>query len=81
MAKKYEPVTWFGILMGAAWIGGTAYWGMRLVTEALYVYAPFVIAPVFFVLCAWVLFRSRYAHPLGSIASTLLGFLYVPFLF
>ena len=81
MSKRYEPVTWFGILMGAAWIGGTAYLGMRLVTEALYVYAPFVIAPVFFLLCAWVLFRPRYAHPLGSIASTLLGFLYVPFLF
>ncbi len=81
MVKRCEPVTWLGLLMGAAWICGTAYFGTRLVTEALYVYAPFAFVAVFFALNVWVLFRSGYSRPLVSIAITLLGFLYVPFLF
>ncbi|MGN0847763.1 MAG: phosphatidate cytidylyltransferase [Kiritimatiellia bacterium] len=80
MARAYEPVAWFGLLMGAAWI---------LLASAFpgvvgFFYCAFagglVLAPLAFLLACIVLFRSRYRRPVGTIASTLLGFLYVPFL-
>ena len=81
MAKKqYEPVTWFGLLMGVVllvWVGlagfGNGGFGVFVF------FAPALLLALF-VLCLFVLFRSRYRNPIGSIAVTLMGFLYVPFL-
>lgn len=78
MAKRYEPVAWFGLLSGVAWICFAAF---GQTTGFAREYVPVACALAFFALCAWVLFRQRYKHPAGTIASTLLGFLYVPFLF
>ncbi len=81
MAKAYEPVTWFGLLMGATWISWTAATpaGHPLI-GFLVPGAVFGFLVVFFVLCVIVLFASRYAKPVATIASTLFGFFYVPFL-
>jgi phosphatidate cytidylyltransferase len=81
MAKrKYEPVTWFGLLMGAAWIAWVGYAGFG--KALLLVFCSF--APALLValslLCLLVLFNSRYRNPVGSIAVTAFGFLYVPFM-
>ena len=81
MAKrKYEPVTWFGLLMGAVWIAGVGYLGFgRGLLMLVAVFEPSMLLAMF-VLCLYVLFNSRYRNPVGSIAVTLVGFLYVPFL-
>ena len=81
LAKRYEPVMWFGLFAGGAWIICTEYLDAILDSGPLWYFAPFTFIIAFFVLCALVLFRSRYTTPVGSIASTLLGFFYVPFLF
>ena len=81
LAKRYEPVTWFGLLAGAAWILCTEYLDAILNSGPMCYFAPFAFIIAFFVLCALVLFRQRYANPVGTIASTMLGFFYVPFLF
>ncbi len=80
LAKRYEPVTWFGILAGAAWVLCTGYMDANVLSGPVCFFTPFAFVIAFFVLCTWVLFRQRYANPAGSIASTMLGFFYVPFL-
>ena len=78
--KKYEPVTWFGLLMGAALLVWVGLAGFNSGGFIIFVYfAPALLLAVF-VLCLLVLFSSRYRNPVGSIAVTLMGFLYVPFL-
>ena len=79
--KKYEPVTWFGLLMGAVWIASVGYWGFEE-KGVLALVAGFVPALLLamFALCLYVLFNPRYRNPIGSISVTVLGFLYVPFL-
>ena len=78
--KKYEPVTWFGLLMGAVCIvlSGVLGFGKGLMWLGAFLY-PALLAS-FAILCLIVLFRSRYRNPVGSIAVTMMGFLYVPFL-
>ena len=81
MAKaKYEPIAWFGILMGIAWMSvvGLFGFGLGLPLSACGLCLSF--PAVAFLLCLLVTFNSRYRNPAGTIASTLLGFLYVPFL-
>ena len=81
MAKrKYEPVAWFGILMGLAWMAAVGLFGFGrgLLPVAFCSFAALPAAA--FLLCAFVTFSSRYKNPLGTIASTLTGFFYVPFL-
>ena len=82
MAKmKYEPVAWFGILMGLAWMTavGVMGFGARRLIE-LGCGSALAVTAAAFLLCAFVTFNSRYKNPLGTIASTLAGFFYVPFL-
>jgi len=81
MAKAYEPVKWFGLLLGAAWITATAAtpMGALLLLSGLVWAFPFALLAAFAILCGLVLF-SRAKSPIGSVAVTLLGFFYVPFL-
>ena len=78
--KKYEPVTWFGLLMGAVWIGVVGFLGFDhgLLVISVF-FAPALVATLM-LLSLFVLFNSRYRNPVGSIAVTLMGFHYVPFL-
>ena len=81
MAKrKYEPVTWFGLLMGAmllVWIG---FAGFNRAGFGMFLFFVPGLLLALFLLCVLVLFRSRYRNPVGSIAVTMMGFFYVPFL-
>ena len=81
LAKRHEPVTWLGILAGAGWILCTGYMDANELSGSLCFFASLAFVVAFFMLCTWVLFRQSYANPAGSIASTMLGFFYVPFLF
>ena len=80
MARAYEPVTWFGLLMGGLWLTAVGLVGFGPGTAALALGFPVFLVIAFFLLGLFVLFRSRYARPVGSLAATLFGFLYVPFL-
>jgi len=81
IARKYEPVTWLGLVMGAVWLVASA----ALPAADISVLNFLVGIPVFFVLAffalaVWVLFRGRCANPVGTLAVTWAGFFYVPFL-
>ena len=78
--RKYEPVTWFGLLMGAAWLTGVGTYCFGKRTGEVFCLFPDAMLMALFVLSLFVLFNSRYCNPVGSIAVTLMGFLYVPFL-
>ena len=81
MAKaKYEPVAWFGVLMGFTWIAGVGLLGFGEFFIPLAFLGWFAFPAVLFLLCLVVSFNSKYTNPVGTIASTLLGFAYVPFL-
>ena len=80
MTRKYEPVTWFGLLVGDGFILAAGLFGFSpdLFSLAFCFIPAFLL--VFLLLCLFVLFNARYKSPLGSIAITLLGFFYVPLL-
>jgi len=80
MARKYEPVTWFGLLLGGGVILATGLFGFSPDIFALVFYFIPALLLAFLLLCLLVMFSSRYKNPLGSIAVTLLGFFYVPLL-
>ena len=75
--KKYEPVAWFGMLMGLAWMAAVGVLGFGKGLLAIACYSPIALSAVMFLLCAFVTFNPRYKNPLGTIASTLTGFFYV----
>ena len=80
MARKYEPVTWFGLMLGAAWIIATAAFPGPVGFAGGMVGLCMGGVPIMFLLSCIVLFSPRYTKPIGTIAVTLAGFLYVPFL-
>lgn len=78
MAKaKYRPMTVLGLAMGVAWLGAVwGWWGAC---------AHCSLAPMLFMamllICVRSLFcRKTYENPAGTVAATLAGFFYVPFL-
>ena len=78
--KKYEPVTWFGLLLGVLWMVAVGMMGFgRGLFMVFGCFAPALLV-AFMLLCLLVLFNPGYKSPVGSIAVTLAGFLYVPFL-
>ena len=80
MARTYEPVTWFGLMMGVVWLlANAAYPGTVGLSACLFTGAVGLV-PLLFLLSCIVLFGRRYRRPAGTIAVTLLGFFYVPFL-
>ena len=80
MARKYEPVTWFGLLAGGCFVLAAGLYGFSPDLFGLVLSFIPALLLTFFLLSIFVLFNSRYTNPLGSIAVTLLGFFYVPFL-
>lgn len=79
LARAYEPVTWYGLALGTAWLLGTAAYPGALGLSACLFTGLLLLAPAVFVLACIVLFGAR-RRPVGAIASTLLGVFYVPFL-
>ena len=80
MTRKYEPVTWFGLLAGGGFVLAAGLFGFNPdIFVLVFCFVPALLL-TFLLLCLFVLFNARYKNPLGSIAITLLGFFYVPLL-
>ena len=80
MAKEREPASAVGLLLGTAWLVSVGLYGFGERLVFLMVAFPAVFALVMFGVCAYVLFQPRFTHPISTVATTLFGFLYVPFL-
>ena len=81
MAKaKYEPIAWLGVLMGVVWMAAVGIAGFDRGLVFIPAYGLALAPLAAFALCAFVTFSPRYKNPVGTVASTLFGFLYVPFL-
>ena len=80
MAKAYQPVPRFGILLGTLYLALTAALpGQDAFLDAA-AYGVLAFGPAFFLFSVYVLFKPSCTRPIATLASTLLGFLYVPFL-
>lgn len=80
MVKKYEPVTWFGLLMGVGWTLLSEATPSSVGALTCVGIGALALMPAVFLLATVVTFSSRYTKPIASMGSTLLGFFYVPFL-
>ncbi len=80
MAKVREPATYLGLLLGTAWLVVVGLYGFGDGLLFLALAFPAVLALALFAVCAYVLFQPRFAKPISSVATTLFGFFYVPFL-
>ena len=80
MAKEREPAAGVGLFFGTAWLVAVGLYGFGEGLAFLMVAFPAVFALAMFGVCAWVLFQPRFTHPISTVATTLFGFLYVPFL-
>ncbi len=80
MAKEREPAAGVGLFLGTAWLVAVGLYGFGEGLAFLMVAFPAVFALAMFGVCAWVLFQPRFTHPISTVATTLFGFLYVPFL-
>ena len=80
--RGYMPVSRFGLLLGTLWIAITA----AVPCADLHGMAECAVSgmmglgPILFLFLAYVLFRRSFTAPIGTIAVTLFGFFYVPFL-
>ncbi|MGN0853309.1 MAG: phosphatidate cytidylyltransferase [Kiritimatiellia bacterium] len=80
MVRRYEPVTWLGLLMGVGWILVSAATPGAAGARTCALIGLVASVPALFLLALVVTFGSRCAKPVASAGATLLGFFYVPFL-
>lgn len=80
MAKVREPAIVVGIALGTAWLAAVGLYGFGDGLLSLAMVFPAALVLTAFAVCAWVLFQSRFTKPISSVATTVFGFLYVPFL-
>ena len=78
--RGYAPVPRFGILLGTLWIAFTAAFPGQDSFAGCAAYGAMALGPVIFLFSVFVMLRASFTQPIGTIAVTLLGFFYVPFL-
>ena len=78
--RGYMPVPRFGMLLGTFWIAITAAYPSADLLADCAARGVVVLGPVLFLFSAYVMFKRSLSSPIGTIAVTLLGFFYVPFL-
>ncbi len=80
LAKKSEPVVWLGLVFGCLWILFAGIFGFHVGLVGVPAYFGAFLALAGAIVSLFVLFSSRRSDPVASIASTLFGVLYIPFL-
>ena len=78
--RGYMPVPRFGILLGTFWLALTAMYPGAVQLADTTARGVVILGPVLFLFSVYVLFRRSFVSPIGTIAVTLFGFFYVPFL-
>jgi len=78
--RGYMPVPRFGILLGTFWLALTAMYPGAVQLADTTARGVVILGPVLFLFSVYVLFRRSFISPIGTIAVTLFGFFYVPFL-
>ena len=78
--RGYMPVPRFGILLGTFWLALTAMYPGAFQLADTTARGVVILGPVLFLFSVYVLFRRSFVSPIGTIAVTLFGFFYVPFL-
>lgn len=73
VSRKYEIMTWIGVLTGTAWLASVFYTGM------IQQVAAGVMAAAFLALWLKALF-GKAERPLSALGTTLLGLFYIPFM-
>ena len=80
LAKKSEPVVWLGLVFGCLWVLFAGIFGFQVGLLAVPAWFGVLLAVAGAIVSLFVLFNSRRSDPVASIASTLFGILYIPFL-
>ena len=80
IVQAREPAMYVGLVLGTAWLAAVGVFGFGCGLVHLALAFPAALVLALFGVCAWVLFLPRFAHPVSAMATTLFGFLYVPFL-
>jgi len=80
LVRKSKPVVWLGLLIGCAYLMGTGLYGFDYGTIVAPICFTLSLPLVAAVVSLVVMFDSSRDDPVASIASTLFGVLYVPFL-
>lgn len=78
--RGYTPVPRFGILLGTLWLAHTAAFSGYDMFAASATYGVVAFVPALFLFSVYVMLKPSCVSPVGTIAVTLLGFFYVPFL-
>ena len=80
MVRAREPATVLGLVLGTAWLAVVGLYGFGDGLLFLALAFPSALALALFAVCAYVLFQPRFSHPVSTVATTVFGFFYVPFL-
>ena len=80
LAKKSQPVEWLGLAIGCVCLVATGLFGFDIGIIAIPVYIMLALPLAAGLIALAVLFDSKREDPVASIASTLFGIIYVPFL-
>ncbi len=80
LAKKSEPVVWMGLLFGCLWIVFAGLFGFGGGSLMVPAWLGMYLVAAGALISLYVLFRSRRADPVASIASTIFGVVYIPVL-
>lgn len=73
VARKYEIMTWTGVITGVSWLLSVFYTGVTQTTAAIVLFSAFLLT--------W--FRALFGKaekPLAALGTTLLGVFYIPFM-
>ena len=80
LAKKSQPVEWLGLAIGCVCLVATGLFGFNTGIIAVPVYITLGLPLAAGLIALAVLFDSKREDPVASIASTLFGIVYIPFL-
>lgn len=80
LAKKSQPVEWLGIAIGCVCLVATGLFGFNTGIIAVPVYITLGLPLAGGLIALAVLFDSKREDPVASIATTLFGVVYIPFL-
>ncbi len=78
--RGYVSVPRFGLFIGTLWLVLAAVFPGKDLFATYATYGVAWLVPAMFLFSVYVMFRPAYRNPIGTIAVTLMGFFYIPFM-